>query len=390
MCNSQSERVMPFLDLVLMLCVCCLPCSCSGSPRSNHDMVVSAWVVYWDVANGVESIEKDSEVLDEINPFYYAFGEKGNVVENSPRIETAHPLPSIIRSGRLLTVPTIVNDRIYPGRASKLKDRDVVRFLLDDPERMEHHIDCICQLVEAQKYDGIDIDYENLHPSDRNLFTRFVEILGGRLRAKGKLLTVTVQPITSNAQDKRPGALDWSSVGAAADRVRIMCYNYSYPGSEPGPIAPPEWVAQIITYARKNVPADKISLALALHGFDWSESAVRSVTFKRAMAIAKEYDADIRWDADSSTSYFVYYHQGQKHEVWFESAKSLDAKLQVIARHNVGGISLWRLGGEDPDIFPILTQYKKQHTARIKSDIIPVGSGALPHSLQTERLVQAR
>jgi spore germination protein YaaH len=327
-------------------------------------------VVYWDVASGVESIEKNRAALNEINPFYYAFDGDGHIIENRPSIETAHPLLAIIQSGRFLTIPTIVNDRIYPGKANKLKDRDVIRSLLEDPGKMERHIDSICQLVQVKQYDGIDIDYEKLHPSDSNLFSRFVEILAGRLHAADKLLTVTVQPLTSKAQEKKPGGLDWAAIGDAADRVRIMCYNYSYPGSAPGPIAPPEWIAQIIAYARKRIPAEKISLALKLQGFDWSESTARSVTFKRAMAIATEYGADIRWDADSSTSCFFYYHQGQKHEVWFEDVKSLEAKLRMVSRNNIGGISLWRLGGEDPNIFPILAQYKRQSTARIRNDTL--------------------
>ena len=368
MCRLQSAKMMLFLHLILLSYICCMPCSCGPTPDSNHDVVISAWVVYWDAANGAASIERNIAALDEINPFYYAFDDKGNIVENSPGMETAHPLPSIIRSGQLQTVPTIVNDTISPAKTSKPKDRDAIRSLLEDPERMEDHIDSIGKLVEAQGYDGIDIDYEKLLPSDRDLFTRYVEILAGRLHAAGKLLTVTVQPMTSRAQEKKPGGLDWAAIGAVADRVRIMCYNYSYSGSAPGPIAPPEWISKIIAYARKKIPAEKISLALKLQGFDWSGSAARSVTFERAMAIAEEYEAEIEWDADSSTPHFVYYRQGKKHEVWFENARSLEAKLQMIDRRHVGGISLWRLGGEDPGIYPILTRYKKPHAAQIRND----------------------
>jgi len=59
-----------------------------------------------------------------------------------------------------------------------------------------------------------------------------------------------------------------------------------------------------------------------------------------------------------------------KHEVWFEDVKSLEAKLQMVSRNNIGGISLWRLGGEDPNIFPLLAQYKRQSTARIRNDTV--------------------
>ncbi len=364
----QSDKVTLLLGLILMCCICLTPCSCGGSQDSDCDAVISAWVVYWDAASGAESIENNGEALDEINPFFYALDEQGCIIENSPGIDATHPLASIIQSGRRQIVPTIVNDTICPDKPSKPKDRDMIRFLLEDPGRMQRHVDSICQLVESRDYDGIDIDYEKLLASDRDLFTRFVEILAGRLHASGRLLTVTVQPMTSRAQEKKAGSLDWSAIAAAADRVRIMCYNYSYPGSAPGPIAPPDWIAQVLAYARKRIPAEKISLALKLQGFDWSESSASSVTFERAMAVAREYEADIEWDAKSSTPHFVYYRQGKKHEVWFENARSVEAKLRRIGKGTIGGISLWRLGGEDQDIFPILAQYKNPGSAPIRSD----------------------
>jgi len=54
-------------------------------------------------------------------------------------------------------------------------------------------------------------------------------------------------------------------------------------------------------------------------------------------------------------------YKGQKHEVWFENAKGLEAKLQLIGKGTIGGIPLWRLGGEDQDIYFILTPYKTRH-----------------------------
>jgi spore germination protein YaaH len=147
-----------------------------------------------------------------------------------------------------------------------------------------------------------------------------------------------------------------------------MCYNYSYPGSEPGPIAPPAWIGRIVAYARKKIPAEKISLALKLQGFDWSGAAARSVTFEEAMAIAREYEARIEWDAESSTPHFVYYLNGKKHEVWFENAKSIEAKLKVIDPRHIGDISLWRLGGEDKEIYPVLARYLNRDAISIRSD----------------------
>ncbi len=45
---------------------------------------------------------------------------------------------------------------------------------------------------------------------------------------------------------------------------------------------------------------------------------------------------------------------GNQHEVWFENAASIRAKLQLAHRLGIRGIALWRLGMEDPEIWTML------------------------------------
>ncbi len=45
---------------------------------------------------------------------------------------------------------------------------------------------------------------------------------------------------------------------------------------------------------------------------------------------------------------------GNEHEVWFENAASIRAKLLAAQRLGIRGIALWRLGMEDPDIWRMI------------------------------------
>jgi spore germination protein len=42
------------------------------------------------------------------------------------------------------------------------------------------------------------------------------------------------------------------------------------------------------------------------------------------------------------------------HEVWYEDAESIAAKLELADSHGVGAVELWRLGSEDPRLWDSL------------------------------------
>ncbi len=51
----------------------------------------------------------------------------------------------------------------------------------------------------------------------------------------------------------------------------------------------------------------------------------------------------------SSDSPFITYTDanGHRHEAWFENAQSVAAKVALVKKHGLAGISMWRLGHED-------------------------------------------
>ncbi|HEX2987687.1 MAG TPA: hypothetical protein VHS06_05895, partial [Chloroflexota bacterium] len=48
----------------------------------------------------------------------------------------------------------------------------------------------------------------------------------------------------------------------------------------------------------------------------------------------------------------------QEHEVWLEDATSVAGKLQIATRYGLGGVGAWRLGQEDPGVWPELAGYR--------------------------------
>jgi len=225
--------------------------------------------------------------------------------------------------------------------------------VINDPALRTAHIAAIVELVTANGYDGIQIDYEDLAAADRAAFSAFVGELGGALHGIGKLLYVTVHAKTDDdGYDPRNQAQDYAAIGAAADMVFVMTYDWHWETSSSGPIAPYGWMDQVVQYAVTQIPSGKVILGVGLYGYDWAGDEGVPVTWSQVQALAERYQVPKQWDEASASPHLSYTgDDGRTHEVWYEDDRSVQAKFDLARRHRLGGIGLWRLGGEDPGIW---------------------------------------
>ena len=323
--------------------------ACTGSsvgpdtgPPSLH---VAGYVVPWDRRSDPAV---GARVLDEVSPVWFQPTESGTVEYAS---EQARASDANFGAAGLPVMPSISNFR---GGAW---DGELVAGLVSDPQRRSAHVAAIVALVHSHGWSGVDIDYESLPASSRTDFSAFLTELAHALHAVPARLSVTV-----HAKTVEPGgwpgaqAQDWHAIGAAADEVRVMAYDYSHSASPPGPIAPPSWVDMVLTLAAKSVPLDKITLGLATYGYDWIDDANGTpMQWVDVQAVAQTRGAPLEWDDHTSSPWLRYTdEQGRGHTVWYEDARSLDAKLDIARHHNVRRVVLWRLGGEDPSVWAVL------------------------------------
>lgn len=70
----------------------------------------------------------------------------------------------------------------------------------------------------------------------------------------------------------------------------------------------------------------------------------RSIGNVEAVEIAMKYRATILYDETAQTPYFYYTdEEGREHVVWFEDARSIDAKLRLNESYPLHGISYWNI-----------------------------------------------
>lgn len=309
---------------------------------------VAGWLPSWDTDEGLKTLTDFKAVFNEVSPFWYGVDITGQVAP-SPGAENSAVIDTARADGDRL-IPTVAN--AFDGQK--------ISEILHDPNRFRWHIALLVDKAVNNNYDGIDLDYENLKPEDRDLYSQFASDLAQALHAKGKLLTVTVQPKTQEPGEiPTTQAHNYAALGQAADYIRIMAYDKHYSGGPPGPVAPVSWVDQVIGFAVTQIPKEKIILGIPTYGYDWPlipGSKGKSVVHDQAAAISFSRGAPVNWDQGSATP-FINYNDGTANRViWFENAQSIQAKVDLVKKYDLAGVVFWRLGREDKSSYLQLSE----------------------------------
>jgi len=314
---------------------------------------VAAWLpTSWDSARARTSWETNQVHIQELSPVWYQLDASGDGSINTYAGARDVALVNEAHTQSTLVIPLINNHYASTGF-----DATPVSVMIHDPARRAAHVTALVNETLTYSYDGIDIDYESLNgQDDRYAFSLFIEELAAALHAHDKLLSIAVHPKTSEPGTwDGPKAQDWKRIGAAVDRFRVMTYGYHWSTSEPGPIAPLWWMEDVMAFATSVVPSNHVYVGLHFYGHDWVGTSSSSAVWEDVQALINAYSAAPQWqDTDAwgravAEPWFTYTDSlEQLHEVWYADGASVAARLGLVRQYGLGGVAVWRLGGEDP------------------------------------------
>ncbi|WP_067730481.1 glycoside hydrolase family 18 protein [Oceanobacillus damuensis] len=213
-------------------------------------------------------------------------------------------------------------------------------------------LDNIVNAATAGGFVDVHFDFEFLLAEDREAYNSFLRRAKERLSQEGLLLSTALAPKTSATQAGQwYEAHDYAAHGEIVDFVVLMTYEWGYSFGPPLAVSPINEVRRVIEYAVTEIPPEKILMGQNLYGYDWTlpfvegGPAARAVSPQQAIAIALENKADIQYDTTAQAPFFIYTDdEGSQHEVWFEDARSIQAKFDLIREFNLLGIAYWKLG----------------------------------------------
>lgn len=280
--------------------------------------------------------------LSRLSVFSYGFTTDGELIPPALDVRYMISQALAVRTAPFLTLtPFDVNGRF---------NNQLISSVINNPSASATLISNLTDVVIANGYQGVDIDFEYVLAEDRVAFAQFVTDVRIAINALGYPVTVALAPKTS---DDQPGLLyegkDYALLGEAANEVLLMTYEWGYTYSQPMAVAPLPNVRRVVEYALTRISADKIFLGIPNYGYDWQlpyqAGITRAVTIGNveAVTIAERFGAEIQYDETVQTPWFRYFEQGIQHEVWFEDIRSMQAKFQLVTTYQLRGIGYWQI-----------------------------------------------
>jgi cellulose synthase/poly-beta-1,6-N-acetylglucosamine synthase-like glycosyltransferase/spore germination protein YaaH/peptidoglycan/xylan/chitin deacetylase (PgdA/CDA1 family) len=353
-----------------------------GKIPANYDPLRAAFYVSWDPTS-LASLQQHYHDIDVLIPeVLHSVAADGSLHVVTPDGKL-HPVPA---DGKLEIVPDprlaswIQSAGVELPVFALMNNSDGTEFqtaklapMLADSAARHRLIQTTALYAVAQHHPGIVLDFESIPEASQQNFTRFIGELSAALHAANVKLMVAL-----------PAAdwiYDYKSIARQSDAIILMNYDEHWQTSPPGPIAAQDWFVQNIENVLKLVPPEKIVLGIANYGYDWPAKtknnphpAAKAVTFEEAMVTAVESDTQVEYDPDSLNPHFSYEDENNVvHDLWLLDAITAYNQLRAAERFGIQGTVLWRLGEEDPSMWPIWDASKPDDATRAKLEVIPPG-----------------
>ncbi|GAA5416593.1 cortical fragment-lytic enzyme [Paraliobacillus ryukyuensis] len=289
----------------------------------------------------VNAAKKAAPYLTYLAPFNYRVNRDGTLIP--PPLDD-FPTIAANNGATLMLVVTNLEEGAFSAELGNLivTDETVQNTLLDN----------IIQTAKTGGFRDVHFDFEYLPVTARESYNNFLRKAKNRLAQENLLMSTALAPKTSSEQKGEwYEAHDYAAHGEIADFVVLMTYEWGYSGGPPLAVSPLDKVREVVEYALTEMPASKIMLGQNLYGYDWTlpyepgGEYARAVSPQQAIILARDNNVAIEYDQQAQAPYFFYTDaDGNNHEVWFEDARSIQAKFDLIKELNLRGISYWKLG----------------------------------------------
>ncbi|SMB81098.1 spore germination protein [Desulfonispora thiosulfatigenes DSM 11270] len=313
--------------------------------------------------NTVAEINKVGEHLTYLSIFSYIVNRDGTLkpLNDQQAINAAY-------ENRIVPLMAITN--IEGGTFNK----ELATHILSNEELQDKLLAEVIRIMKQKGYLGLDVDFEYVGRENREKYKQFLRKASNILKQNNYTLSVALAPKLSDAQT---GTLyeghDYKGIGEIADFVLLMTYEWGWSGGAPMAVSPIDQVRKVVEYALTVIPSNKVMMGIPLYGYDWTLPYVkggqwaRTLSPRRALQLATQYNATIKYDTKSEAPYFNYVDGNKKeHVVWFEDARSIQAKFNLVKDLKLRGFFYWVLGRDFPQNW-LLVEENFNVRKRVKS-----------------------
>ena len=306
---------------------------------------------YVNTDDGRESLMAHLRQIDVLSPGWYDANADGSITGYARQdvIDAAH-------ANGIAIIPLVVNKDVDPG---------VGHAILADPARRAALARNLVNEAKTYGYAGFQLDFEQIPWTDRDLLTALVQDCARAFHAAGLNLSIAVIPRLPG-DDSASGALldyfhqwsgayDFPALARSADFLSFMTYDEHNGVTPPGPVSGTPWMRKALEFSMQGVPPEKATLGLPTYYHDWTGLGyLTSSSYADAMTLAQQHGVTPIFDPTEDEMHFGYDAWGVHHELWIQSTDTLQRKLPLMYEYGLKGVSVWRLGFEDPSFWNLI------------------------------------
>ena len=310
----------------------------AGPVGANGRPLSVGFYVNWD-DRSLASLTRNIGKLDWVIPSWMT-------LEGSDLVLTSDVEPNVVKM-IADSKPGVSILPMVQNAADGIWDGPGLARLLADPAKRTQRIADIVGVLDANHFQGVTIDFEEVPAAAQHDLLQFLTDLHTALAQRGMKLVVTVPFDDDN--------WDYAHYGQVADDVVLMAYDQHEEGSAAGPIAAQDWFETMLDKRMAVLDPNKTIIGLGSYAYDWSKSApTQDLTFEEAMLAAKDSEADISYDDATNNPHFSYTEDdGSTHDVWLLDAVTTFNQIHAADVYRPAGYALWRLGSEDPSTWAV-------------------------------------
>jgi chitinase len=356
---------------LLIICMFCFLISCKNSKLSaQSDLWVTAYYAGWQQGNNnggyLPAQNIDFSAVTLVNHFALVPKSDGTLDDASNGVTAFNAqalVPAAHAAGKkvVIAVGGWGSDGAFRGATN--------------PANLPTFTSNLVNLMRTRGYDGIDIDWEVLAPSDADQYIAFVTSL------RSSLDKISPRPLLTAATQWEPGI--FATLADKFDQINIMTYDFS--GAWPGWVAwhnaavldsgfyfpntdrlVPSANKMVEEFVNAGVPVEKLGIGIDFYGYVWSggdgmpdggvtgpyqswatpptvQSNVPYYTIMKDL-YQEQYS---RWDSSAQAAYLCINNSGSTNDkfVSYDNPKTCKMKINYARSKGIGGVILWELGG---------------------------------------------
>lgn len=313
------------------------PISAALRPQGEEPLVIGFYASWDDTS--FQSLKRSLKTLDWVVPSWSTISGpdmafKTNIDAKSLRF-IRHERPNI----PILPMLQNANRGQWDGKG--------LQKALANPKYRTQLVSQVVAFVAGQRLQGIMVDFEDVPNAAHGDLGKFLTELSAAFQPHGWIV-VQAAPFDD---------AEWPYVDYAGriDYTLLMAYDQHEESSPPGPVAGQSWFEGVLDKRMAQLSPSRTIIAVGNYAYDWHDGGVDALTFNDVTIAARASGARILFDADSNNPHFSYIENGHiRHQVWFLDGVTTYNQVHAADVFRPAGFALWRLGSEDPTVWPVL------------------------------------